>query len=427
MVHEAAHHEPSEEDPPRMSDAEYASEWISAMERYGTERSVGGTIGIPESLREELRRRGGVPPQLQPDPYPGVPGSPQNQRQWLPTWSAQEFMNFVGAEELEMMGEGHLTRGSFTLLAGYPGVGKSRAALGLAVAGISGVPWLGHAMKKRFRTLILQCENGPLRLKRELAEALDGQPEEILREWLHITPPPPFGLAFSEPAFRAELTRKIAEFQPGLLIIDPFNRVAEGDKLADYRAAIHWIESCLPEELRERPAVVLVHHLRKRSTDPANGRAHGRDLLQEVAGSYQIGSTARCAFVLEAASSDTTDNTVVLTCCKNNDGLEGTVSAWYRCNGLFEPHADFDMEAFLEGSAKPFTKKTRIPFMVLAKALRGMLGASRQEAVARLVDAGACEKSRAYALIRMMPEHIVEDEKGKFSWCEEGIREGGAG
>ena len=49
---------------------------------------------------------------------------------------------------------------------------------------------------------------------------------------------------------------------------------------------------------------------------------------------------------MQAASDDTTDNCVVWTCCKNNDGELGSRSAWERRNGLFAPVTDFDFEAF---------------------------------------------------------------------------------
>ena len=49
---------------------------------------------------------------------------------------------------------------------------------------------------------------------------------------------------------------------------------------------------------------------------------------------------------MQAASDDTTDNRVVWTCCKNNDGELGNRSAWERRNGLFAPATDFGFEAF---------------------------------------------------------------------------------
>ena len=49
---------------------------------------------------------------------------------------------------------------------------------------------------------------------------------------------------------------------------------------------------------------------------------------------------------MQPASDETTDNHVVWTCRKNNDGDLGPRSAWERRNGLFAPVEDFDWKAF---------------------------------------------------------------------------------
>jgi hypothetical protein len=51
-------------------------------------------------------------------------------------------------------------------------------------------------------------------------------------------------------------------------------------------------------------------------------------------------------FVMQAASDDTTDNRIVWTCCKNNDGDLGARSAWERHSGLFTSVHDFDWDEF---------------------------------------------------------------------------------
>ncbi|WP_035601122.1 AAA family ATPase [Haloferula sp. BvORR071] len=351
--------------------------------------------------RETLRAGAGKPPEPPPPP----------KRSYLTTWTPSEFMDYQPPEDFVLMGDCHLTRGSLTVLGGWPGVGKSRAALGLAIAGARGVEWLGHRVHSRFRSLVIQCENGPFRLKQELRDAM---PERGLDEWIKITPPPAYGLAFQEAAFRMELTELIAAFQPGLVIIDPWNRAADGDKQADYRSALDGIFECLPEAPEHKPAIMVIHHMRKKGSETI--RKHGRDLLHELAGSYQIGAAARCVFALEPVNTDVTDDTVVLTCCKNNDGKEGAPSAWFRRNGLFDPALDFDMEAFLDGDGV----NRRGTFEEIAKALRGMCGETQKSAAARLTAAGVCERSKAYQIIKSYPEHIVQDDKGKFWWREDG-------
>jgi hypothetical protein len=335
----------------------------------------------------------------------------QSKRRWLDLWKPSDFAAFEPSADFMLMGDCHLTRGGITVLGGWPGVGKSRAALGLAIAGATGRDWLGHKIHARFRTLLIQIENGEWRLKHELAEAIQN---EDLDEWLRITPPPPYGLAFHEAGFREQVATIIREFRPGLVIIDPWNRVAEGDKQGDYRQALEAILECLPGDPAEKPAVLIIHHMRKKGSDAI--RKQGRDLLHELAGSYQIGSAARCVFVLEPGSSDTTDPSVVLTCCKNNDGREGEPSAWIRRNGLFTSAVDFDMVAFLEVDTS--TRGRSTPDGAVARALRGMNGDTKAAAVRRLVSAGVCAKSKAYAILASHP-NVEEDEAGKLWWREE--------
>lgn len=341
-------------------------------------------------------------------------------REMIPTWNPSDFLRFQPAPDFMLMGDQHLTRGNITILSGWPGVGKSRAALALAIAGATGRDWLGHRVHSRFRSMILQCENGPMRLKQELSEAIPQDEVGALDDWLRITPPPPYGLAFHEPGFRAQLAEAIRDFKPGLLVIDPWNRVAAGDKQMDYRQALDDIEACLPHKQEDKPAILIVHHMRKKSGD--SNRKQGRDLLHELAGSYQIGAFARCVFALEPASNDTTDPQVILTCCKNNDGHLGRPSAWRRRNGLFDPASDFDMDAFLTGPADDAkAKRPGIPHEVIAKALRGMLCRSRTQVAMRLVNAGICERTKAFEILKeyIDREHVVEDTTGEFRWCED--------
>jgi hypothetical protein len=166
----------------------------------------------------------------------------------------------------------------------------------------------------------------------------------------------------------------------------------------------------------EKPALLVIHHMRKKSGEVS--RKQGRDLLHELAGSYQIGSSARCVFALEAASNDVSDDTVVLTCCKNNDGAEGAPSAWFRRNGLFERNEGFDMERFLSAETAP-QRGTKLPFERIQQALRGMQGESQARAATRLVEAELCSRATAYRVLKQFPDHVIEDSEGKLWWKEE--------
>jgi hypothetical protein len=237
-----------------------------------------------------------------------------------------------------LVGDNHIVKGSVFVIGGAPGVGKSRAGTGLAEAGATGHEWFGLRVHRRYRTMIVQNENGEHRLKDEYSELNT----ELLDPWVRVCPPPPLGMAFNNPEFRAALERSIADFMPDVVLVDPWNAVARDDKAADYLETFRIVRSVIPAGANA-PALGIVAHTRKPKSDE---RATGRGLLNLLAGSYVLGSVPRCVFVLQAASDDPVDRRVVWTCCKNNDGELGPRSAWVRCNGLFEPLPDFDWESF---------------------------------------------------------------------------------
>ena len=333
-------------------------------------------------------------------------------KQWFQIHKPSWFIEFQPPEDFILAGNCHVTRGGITVLGGAPGVGKSRAALGLALAGATGRDWMGLPVHSKFKTLVIQAENGPFRLKGELTDISEDITED-LDDWLRITPPPTYGLAFTEPGFRAAIKEVIDDWKPSLIIIDPWNRATQGDKQGDAQAALEGLFACLPEDAAKKPAIMIVHHLRKKSSD--HQRKSGRDLLHELAGTYQIGSSARCVFALEPASKDTDDDRVVLTCCKNNDGIEGTPSAWHRQNGLFGPCEDFDWEGFNEGEVKQQG--------VTLEALRGVLAGegwlTKTEATNRLVDAGVCKRAAGFNALIRFDGHVEKDDTGKkIRWRE---------
>jgi hypothetical protein len=89
---------------------------------------------------------------------------------------------------------------------------------------------------------------------------------------------------------------------------------------------------------------------------------------------------------------DPDDNRVVWTIAKNNDGHEGTSSAWLRRNGLFDPCEDFDFDEFFSGVEMGREKIT-------AADIKEMLGRGivKKKAAKRLQDITGCGHSAAYA------------------------------
>ena len=314
-------------------------------------------------------------------------------------------------EDYVLAGDSHLTRGGICVVGGVPGCGKSRAAVALAIAGATGKDWLGLSVHSKFKTLIIQAENGPARLKTEFSDI--ETPEVInLDDWIRITPQPDFGLPLHDAEFRDELKNHIEEHNPGVIVFDPWNRMVLDDRQKDYRAAIDSINSCLPSDPNRKPAVVIVAHLRKQAS--GEGRKRGRDLLPELSGSGMIGSVARSVFVLEHALPDDEDDTVVWTCAKNNDGREGCSSAWFRRNGLFAPAEGFDLEEFFKSEGGG---RIKIEAASVKEAVGG--GVTKREAVKRLIDATGCKDSAAYGALASggrFKGNLDETNEGILIW-----------
>jgi len=249
-----------------------------------------------------------------------------------------QLKNFIPTSEIVLVGDCHIVRGSMFVIAGPPGVGKSRGAVALGEAGATGDEWFGLPVHRPFKTMIIQTENGAFRLSKEFAE-LDC---DVLENYVRICPPPPLGMCFGREDFRVQLAKAIRDFAPDVVILDPWNAAARDDKQKDYLDTFALIRAVIPAS-DNSPALGIVAHTRKPKGDE---RTTGRGLLNDVAGSYVLASVPRTVFVMQSASDDTQDNRIVWTCCKNNDGELGERSAWERRNGLFAPVYEFDWDAF---------------------------------------------------------------------------------
>ena len=322
-------------------------------------------------------------------------------------WKPSDFLNWTPPEDYVIAGDNHIVRGGLTMIGGPPGVGKTRVLTALAMAGATGADWLGVPIRCQFRTLIVQAENGPCRVKDELAHLR--VPEDIdLDDWLRITPPPQYGLNFGDDEFREIVRRQVEQFEPAIVAIDPWNRVAQDDNIKDYRKALELIHSVLPADPGKRPAQVINCHLRKRKGD---SKKRGRDLLEELAGSHFVGSAARTVYVLEPASPDQEDDRVVWTCAKCNDGIAGAPTAWHRESHGFTPCPEFDLDEYLSGGE---TERRRISENDVRDAI-GAGGVRRAQVVSRMKSAGWAP-STAYAALKTFEDLITEDTKGELWW-----------
>lgn len=332
-----------------------------------------------------------------------------DKREYLRFYTPSECRTYDPPEGLELVGDCHIARGNVTVLAGPPGVGKSRAALGLAVCGKTGQDWFGLKVHRNFKTAILQNENGLYRLRKEFAESgIDG-----LDAYVRISAPPPFGMLFENAEFRAFLAEWLAEWLPDVLVLDPWNSAARDDTQRDYHGLLQAVKSVLPKGDTE-PALVIVAHTRKPKGDE---RRTGRGLLNEVAGSHVLISVPRSVFVMQHGTDDPEDDRIVWTCSKNNDGELGKRTAWHRRNGLFVPCTDFDWDAFdtPQGDARRTVTKQDLDALFQGGKVRlGLKHAARTLEENTGLKHSACYS--ALSLTGRFAQHLSQDGDGLLCW-----------
>ena len=254
--------------------------------------------------------------------------------------------NYVVPPDQCLVGDFHLQRGAPSVLAGPGGSGKSRATLWLATLGALGSGnWFGMPVRCRFKTLIVQSENGLARLHRDFEQI---QNVAELDDWIRISSFPRYrGFDFPNTVFRAELKAALRDFGPDLVVFDPWNDIARDSMERDYQEAFERLRDIVAEV--PNAACLILHHLRK---PRAEDRHKGRSLANLLAGSYVLQSKPRSVMIMQPASDDTEDARIVFTPAKNNDGELGKRTAWVRKAGWFEPVTEFDFDEFDGGGAR---------------------------------------------------------------------------
>jgi hypothetical protein len=258
-------------------------------------------------------------------------------------YSPKQLFAYIPPPDIQLIGDYHIVKdtGFVSVIGGPAGVGKSLTSTALAVAGTTGEgEWFGLKIHRKFKTMIIQTEDGMFRLSRNFKE-LDC---DAMDDFVRICEPPPRGLAFRYEDFYLALRNEIAGFAPDMVIIDPFNSVARDQEQRTYLETIDLVRSALPLNT----ALVIIAHTRK---PQPNERAVGRSLMNILAGSHVLVTIPRSVFVLQYASDDPEDDEVVWTCCKNNDGELGKRTAWKRKIGLFLPVPNFDWATFDGGDS----------------------------------------------------------------------------
>jgi CheY-like chemotaxis protein len=233
-------------------------------------------------------------------------------------------------------------------------------------------------------------------------------------EWVRISLP--CFMDFSNPAFRLELRRFWDRWPFDVLVIDNMTDVAKADAREDYSEALQSIRASLPVH-PDTPAIVLLAHMRKSRGGEAWKPKRGRELLDELSGSFALGAKARSCFFLQPASPDMDDDRVIFDCGKSNNDRPLPMSAWIRANGEFKPCPDFDFDGWIAGEEdgrKVVTEEVMsavfhkhgpaIAKGDLVKLLQGEEGFSQATAY------------RAVSLAGKFKDHLWETPLGLLAW-----------
>src|SRR5262249_24254355 len=111
---------------------------------------------------------------------------------------------------------------------------------------------------------------------------------------------------------------------------------------------------------------------------------------------------------LQHASDDVSEERVVMTCCKNNDGDLGPRGVWVRKNGLFSPVTEFDWESW-DHPEDTDKQEQQVDEVALASIFEnGKKRLKRADAIDGLIELTGRKKSTYYDAL---------SPKGRFKKC----------
>ncbi len=243
----------------------------------------------------------------------------------FPLWAPSQFLAYAPDPSACLLGAGYLERGEWTSLVGIGGLGKTRLALWLVVCQLTGREWCGlPTAGEPQRTIFLSGENGVRRWKTDLekifatlTEAEAARVEANLRV-MALTADDDGDLCLGNPDTRARLIATLKERQAGIVVLDPFADLVDGDenKTPDVVMTLRHLRT-ITRSACPAAAVLIIHHAR---TGAANVAQAG-DLYS--AGNFGRGSKAlysrvRCELQLAPAARGD-PNRLVLSCGKANN------------------------------------------------------------------------------------------------------------
>lgn len=192
---------------------------------------------------------------------------------------------------MEWLLDGLLPKGSFGVISGPPGVGKTSLGLRLSESLASGQPFLEHANTcSPQKVLFLSLEMGLIGMKQFLDVMDYGRDDHMVHDNMLIMPGSAMNL--NRPEGRSALQAVLDRFQPQVLFIDSLGKIA-GGKLSDDDIARDLMNYLDVLRAQYGLTIYLIHHSRK-----SQERNKHPDTLDDLYGSQYYAAGAEWVWML---------------------------------------------------------------------------------------------------------------------------------
>jgi hypothetical protein len=292
---------------------------------------------------------------------------------------------------VDLIGNAEIRKGTegVAILAGPGSSGKSLMVGTLALAGsIGSGTWMGRKVHRRFKTLIIQGEVGPTRLKLQIEKFRALHPDADIESNVFYSDPPEFGFAIDDSLFWRELSKTVQDLKPDLVVIDPISHLSVEDQASEVMNAIRIIRQAVGVG-DDAPGILLVAHTKKPRSEEA---MRGRNLANIVSGSVAWVNTSRCTYLCVPFDPDNIeDDRIYFATPKLNDGPNYAPTVWHRRFGTFfehDPNTDPRMWGREKSEDERAQERQRIGIEDLEAAFGDRPGMKRAELVRALVAAG---------------------------------------